>query len=642
MAVDTPGDLKHMCSTMKNPVNCIAIFVFCGFPLFMMSQEVDSIRQLDLPEVQIKESPMRAPTTSLQVKTLPTRATSSTQLLEYRTPFFFRNRGNQTLSTVSIRGSSAQQTEILWNGASMNSPMLGLQDISGLNLLMFDQVDLDAQQVNNAYQSIGGAIGFSNEPDEKNRLELGIQAGQFEHFSSQLRSAVHFTDELSAQITLVHENDFQRFPYLEEHSSVLLPDQQPNAHIQRLSGMLQLYYRPKEHQVFALRIWAGALNREIPPKITQRRSRATQQDSFARYQFEYSEIFDHWKYSTTLTHRKEGNHYRDDLNQDFGTHSYRSTQWTQEARLPLTSGLIARIGSNLAFNHLRSTHYITPRQISNFQLFITPKWGTGFHNFFVEGDLRRIGQKKELPQWAGSLAVGQEWNENAWKIEGRNTTRYPTGNDLYWYPYGNSELDPEEGVELNLGYYRRGKRSETFTLTSEIYYKRVKNWILWAPDNSLFYRPQNLLEVTAMGGEIQASLPLLKKEGVSFIFDGNYNYQIVTNSGNDDTPIAQSGSNLIYTPRHQASGSLEINFWGWQLMYSHRWRSSIYVDNQGDGLPEVRLGMAQLQYQTKIIQHDIQCYLNVQNVWNQAYEFQPQVPAPGRQFRLGIILSPNI
>src|SRR6187402_1862581 len=81
-------------------------------------------------------------------------------------PLYLKSYGNNQLSTISIRGTTASQTAVLWNGININSPTLGQSDLALLPLYLFDQLSVRYGGSSALYGSdaIGGSILLGQQP----------------------------------------------------------------------------------------------------------------------------------------------------------------------------------------------------------------------------------------------------------------------------------------------------------------------------------------------------------------------------------------------------------------------------------------------------------------------------------------------
>ena len=80
---------------------------------------------------------------------------------------FIKSYGPGSLSTLSLRGSNASQTAVLWNGINICSPMLGLFDLTLIPTFLIDQATI---QYGGSGASLGsGAIGGALHLDSKTK-----------------------------------------------------------------------------------------------------------------------------------------------------------------------------------------------------------------------------------------------------------------------------------------------------------------------------------------------------------------------------------------------------------------------------------------------------------------------------------------
>ena len=55
---------------------------------------------------------------------------SLADMLAHNSPVYIKSHGRGTAATVSLRGTGASHTQVMWNGMSMNSPLFGMMDLS--------------------------------------------------------------------------------------------------------------------------------------------------------------------------------------------------------------------------------------------------------------------------------------------------------------------------------------------------------------------------------------------------------------------------------------------------------------------------------------------------------------------------------
>src|SRR6188768_3346940 len=80
-----------------------------------------------LKEVRVYGIPVTSYSTGSKIEHLLNGSevmTASDKLIN-ETSFYFKTYGNNQLSTIALRGTSASQTAVLWNGININAPTLG-------------------------------------------------------------------------------------------------------------------------------------------------------------------------------------------------------------------------------------------------------------------------------------------------------------------------------------------------------------------------------------------------------------------------------------------------------------------------------------------------------------------------------------
>lgn len=79
-------------------------------------------------------------------------------LLKYMSPNFIKMNGPGGISTISMKGGSASQTQIFWEGIAINSPTLGQTDLSLLPVEFFRNISI-YQTGTSSQLGLGGIAG---------------------------------------------------------------------------------------------------------------------------------------------------------------------------------------------------------------------------------------------------------------------------------------------------------------------------------------------------------------------------------------------------------------------------------------------------------------------------------------------------
>lgn len=625
------------------------IFIACFLSLCIpLSAQSDSLLRGDLPAVTLTEDKLPYPgqdalfSSQKDIKQTLQASSTLAELLSFQTTAIVRDRGNNSLATMSIRGGSSQQTQVLWNGSNINNGMLGVSDLSTISPLFMETIEIKPVQREEVYQPIGGVLQLANSRIESNRLTVGAMGGQYGFQQYHMLASHTWSSQTQIRLKGLYSQNTQDFPYLDEHQSVLLPDRQPHAVQNQKSGMIEVIQGIGSSHRLEWRSWIKAMERQLPPSLRQRRSTAIQRDSFQRHQFIWK--FDRKKYRHTLnyTYRRETNHFEDPLNALDSQNPFRAHQWISNHRYTLNPKLSISGGLNIQHQRFETKNYAESEEITEGELFIAVNAYPLGEKHRIEAQVRQAWRNDQSAPVTGQLAYTYFSRNHSARLEYSKSYRFPSANDLFWSPYGNPDLHPESSHQIQAQYTHKtnGVLWDQFRFAS--YYKLVKDWILWAPLNDNFFRPRNILEVTAAGVEssIRKSISLTPKIKASIRL--LYNYQYVRNTGPNDSPVAEKGGNLIYMPEHQWAAYVSTSWRSFSLLYQHTFQSQIHTQaNLQAELPARSIAHLTLSYSQKIKNQEIQCSLKVQNLWNEDYLFQPHVPAPGRFWRWGIFFTPK-
>ena len=96
------------------------------------------------------------------------------RLIQMKLPIQVKSYGSWgSISTISIRGTSDDQNEVLWNGIPIHSPTLGSNDLSLIPLEAVDKIKLELNyEANNLNSSsFGGLFNLETNDNTFNSLQ---------------------------------------------------------------------------------------------------------------------------------------------------------------------------------------------------------------------------------------------------------------------------------------------------------------------------------------------------------------------------------------------------------------------------------------------------------------------------------------
>ena len=206
-------------------------------------------------------------------------ALSMADILTFNTSIFVKQYGRATLSTVAFRGTSPSHTQVTWNGMRINSPMLGMTDLSMIPSYFLDDSSLlhGSSSVNAAGGGLGGAVKLSTRPADADGFNLQYTqgVGSFSTFDEFLR-LTYGNDRWQTSTRVVYSSSPNDFKYRNYDKNVLILDDDHNIigsyyPIERnksgayhdFHALQEVYYNTGHGDRFGLQAWYVNSKREI-------------------------------------------------------------------------------------------------------------------------------------------------------------------------------------------------------------------------------------------------------------------------------------------------------------------------------------------------------------------------------------------
>lgn len=566
---------------------------------------------------------------------------TAAEVLTYESPWFNKNYGPSQISSFSVRGASAAQSVVLWNGINIQSPMHGQSDLNLLLPFLSDGISLQSGSHTDIYGSgaIGGALKIEQKPAAAIQsglwYEMGFGSFGFWRQSLSLQQQYKgWLFRIKSGATAARNNFF--FNNYALHG-------QPRQQLQHAQTKLQAFTIDLEKNIgqfghLAYSGWFQNSQRQIPGNMISPQSRAEQKDKSHKHLVQY-------RFNKQLHHIEIKIAY---INEALGfvqeSAKIRSQHQTQLFQHEAEYALKHRKhqfhgGYQGIFTQANSIDY-TPHQPSQLRYAIFGGW------------LLKTGVKRPL---STRLALRQEWiNQTTapltysldveWTFWSRLSSgfrvsriyRIPNLNDLFWRIGGNPNLKPEDGWSGEFSLLWNGKLNRLVRLKaySAAWLHQINNWIVWLPDAGT-WKPQNLRQVNSIGTEwwLAASLvkiPLHLKSGGAFVYVSN---QIPSHQ--HDVSV---GNQLIYQPywRHYWSAQYQIK--NFHINYRHQYTGFTYTsaDHQS-WLPGFHTAGIELKWKGQKKQwKNLTLSLMAENLFNADYQVIEWNAQPGRHGRISI------
>lgn len=590
--------------------------------------QLDSIQKLEevfVVDRQIQRFSTGQLLQDISSSTLRDSPGTLTDLLQQNTPIFLRQNGYGMVSSPSFRGTTAQQTAVVWNGFNINSQLNGQTDFNTLLVDGFDELSVRPGGGSVIYGTgaIGGSVHLKNELkfNGETKATLSARAGSFSTYQNLLKASTS-TDKWSLSLSLSRfssENDYDW----------------PGTSRQNLNGEFEHYNT----------------NFSLSRKLNTN-NRITYHGMYFNGDRNFSLVFPSDPPSSYFNedhrHLLEWESQLSDVtsvlkfaffNEDF--------QYTADTRTPRPTGasaqtLLARYSlfytyKAFDFNVLSEYNYSSAsgdnvlsesRNIASFAFLTKHHWKKLTSEVSVRQEYSDVYDSPFL--FSGALNYKFSEVISA-KANVSKNFRIPTFNDLYWEGSGRTDLLPETSNQIEASLILSDPKN-THQLSFTGYYNDITNLIRWIPNSSNVWQPENVDEVETYG--LEANLSSSYEFGMHrFDLRSLYAYTISENK--------QTGFQLTYVPKHKVTNSLTYSIDRFSVDVQNLYNGEVFTrsnNSAGDVLEDYWLWNAGISYAFPKLQN-LKLSFQVRNVGDIAYQTVENRPLPGRHFFIQTLIN---
>ena len=559
------------------------------------------------------------------------------ELLQQETGIFIKSYGLGSIATSSVRGASASQTAILWNGLPITSPMLGLVDISLLPINFFDKVEVNygGNSTNWGSGSMGGNIllGSQNEFGQPSDISSRTDLGSFGQFRQGLDLSIG-NNRLRSRTKLFYQDSKNNFKYTiggntrtHEHAEVFQ------------YGLLQeIHKKLNAANSISAYYWHQKADRNIPATSTQNNSNAHQHDQFNRLTIQSKHLFKKGLIEAKLAYFSESIQFVDSLllidDRTSWNTGLAELQWLGK----ISTNQQVLFGMNTILTTANAAAYEDRKSELRNALFLN--YEIRLKSISLRLGIRQALIDNSLAPITPSLGIEYAINSSAYIFARLSRDyRHPTLNDRYWRPGGNDQLKPEKGWSQELGIKVFNNKNIPLQWTSTAFNRSIDNWILWGiQSGDFFFSANNLTRVWSRG--IQQELKW-NHEVNSIVFNHSlsYDFTLSTNQISLASPNIDEGAQLIYTPKHKALISSKIEINTWSININHQYTSPTRGIN--DEISAYYLLNGSIRNNWTFNRYQIDLSLHINNLLNKRYRIIERRPMPGRNIVLSLIFKFN-
>jgi len=553
-------------------------------------------------------------TDSLQLEKL-------SDILKNNTAVFVREYGYGMLSSISLRGTGANHTQVVWNGIPVNSILNGQTDLNTVHVNNYEQVILKKGGSSVEYGS--GAIGGILQLENRIRFEPLFQLenitnsgsfGRFENFSRLTYADKKYYASMALQ-TEQADNDYPYVGYdlVNENAAYSGYDYQLSAGY-KINSKNRLYFKSQNDHLD--RELARTLYMPEEAKLVTSHHRNLAgwlfQTNALKIQTDWAYLFESYDYYANKTNVENPDRSIANVFVAKNIISWKKNNKT------------LHWGNSYSYQEGESNNF----EFKNRKIFASYiNWSQKWKTFKYTFKLRKEFEKNYQIPLVGAIETAYTIKPNI-SIRANISKNYklPTFNDLYWQPYGNPDLEPEESYayESGLDY---SKKNTQISITG--FYIKSENLIKWTPDEDQWWSPKNIAHATYQGIEINAQQKFHLTTHSTWGINLNFTYQKTTD--------LDTGNNLPYVPLYMGQTGITYQYKKLKIKYLTRLNGKIYTTSTNTNyIPAVSIHNVALYYQ---INQKISLGGNINNIFNVYYETFPSRPEPGINYNLYINLK---
>ncbi len=499
----------------------LTVFLICiGFGVF--SQTSYSLSDTILIQEIVTVGELKKYQSGAKIEKIPAKwmevANDGTleQLLSRMLPIPLKSNAG-SLSTIRLRGSSPDHTSINFGGINFNSLTLGQANASNVPLYLFDDVSVQFGSSNTGSESssIGGAVflGVQNNWTDGFKAEARISQGSFgeQLYGTKLFLGNGKFESVTRAYYYYKTNNFGfTNPYHRDFENQVfeIEDTQHNANIENYGLLQELNYRFADRNFLTVKLWLENdwhyIQQNMQTNLFQPEYKETYEDKNLRiwadyknsehklkYKFGAGYVYDNSLYDETQTNTIQTQRIIGEASAEYefskkswlklGTTATRiyptvyaySSELEHEDRIDFVAAFHQQF-----FNKLTATLNLRKGFVTRFEVPFTPAFGL---------DYLALSKEKYVLNVSGNVA---------------KSYRVPTFNDRFWEPGGNPDLQPEKGMNYELG-SKLSFCDDDFSgnIKLNVFYMNVDNWILWKNGGSYWYA-ENVQQVESKGIEL--------------------------------------------------------------------------------------------------------------------------------------------
>lgn len=549
-----------------------------------------------------------------------------------------------SIASFRLGGMSSNYVTVELNGAVVNSPTLGMADLSLIPSFFIQSASIGERNFSAFQRNVGIAATLRLDSKAATRDEVLLETS-----ASSLRniftgiSVAKKSDRLSWNIRAFQAKNENNFAYRDIHQwEAPLVTQVNNNNTTRGIQTNAVWQGEKQTHYFNLMyVIRYALLPTIMGGIGD--VNANQRDDLFQSSF-YSEGKRKDSFSGFHIQSKQGLSFSLS-NQEYNSNVVSSQIQTNQVNAFFNGSVQWR----RALFQLNPTVSVTSLQYKDWNSEVEWKGGSLWASYIqqlAKGKCRMVSWVK--PEWrsdrkpivSGEVGIELPFKmkdvSSQFSVSGSVKSRMPSANDLYWAVGGNVDLLSERAewvqVKWDNEWSLKNERALHFQLNAKT--GDVSNWIQWLPMPEDIWVASNFKSVSMK--QVEEVVTWKSK-----LFQGELNVSNRTElTSTTAENIGMPGVfNMVYTPRVRFSNSIQYVQDGWSVLLSNSFVSKRYTD-EGNldyyALPSFNILNASLNKDWVFNKNKLSLQCEVQNITNTQYQWIRGYAVPGRVYSIGL------
>jgi iron complex outermembrane receptor protein len=524
---------------------------------------------------------------------------------------YILDNGNLSLSTLRYKGLSPENSQILWNGFTLNSFQNGVFDLN--------QLLTNSKLLLSSHDNIwGNGLTMNQIDNDASSNFIDLSWSTFQVF--QIRSNYQFdiNEKWHLKLTYQSINGDNNYRFFDEKTN----KEQIENHAKITS------FNPALHSFWTLnpkaKLHTGAWYQHHSYNIPLGNGQFAQKSNISNNNVRtFVNLYLGKNQNTTigLAYFNEFQNYFSEFgNSQHHNHTIQQnlSHQSNTYKIDKENSISWHYQHNIAVFKTISTDL----NDSNFNTQYFNRFGLKIQTnspLSVNLALKNSGQNQNIHFLMPDLSAQYQWNQSiTTSINYNQNRRFATNNDRHYTFGGNTNINPE--FSHNFSLYNKASFN-SIIIENELYYISSENLIRWAPTASGIWRPQNLSETKNWG----ANLKVIYKHNFSKLLDlelmTDYNYNQHIFDGKDLNYNPNSKWINAVSLHHQKAGDLKF-----ELLY--------VSSRQTNSEPLPAYTLCHVNYLKSFLANKLTLGLEVRNVFDANYREFEGFPLPLRQFMI--------